>query len=136
MTISEVCKFLLSTFFFLGEWRKRKHTAVAQDENEAAAADEEEGAHELKERDSDSRTSEDDDGESSTTLRLSQEDYAGDLPPWMGGESKGIVMDFVLAVKDEVASDVRYGFAHLALFYVVMNNMVRQQHASEQRSGY
>ena len=93
---------------------------MAQDEADAAEVE----AHELKGRDSESHSSEDDDGESSTTLRLSQEDYAGDVPHWMGGQSKGMVMDFVMAVKDEVATDVRYGFAHLALFYVVMNNMV------------
>jgi hypothetical protein len=43
----------------------------------------------------------------------------------MRGASKGAVANFIHAVKEEVASDVRYGFAHLALFYVVMNNMVR-----------
>ena len=67
---------------------------------------------------------EDDNSESSATLRLSQEDYVGDAPSWMGGH-RGGVMGFVTAVKEEVAIDVRYGFAHLALFYVVMNNMVR-----------
>jgi hypothetical protein len=42
----------------------------------------------------------------------------------MRSASKGAVLDFIQAARDEVASDVRYGFAHLALFYVVMNNMV------------
>ena len=119
VTISEFCKFLLSTFFFYGEWRKRKHTALAQDDRD------EEVAHELKRRDSDSRDGmDDDDGESSTTLRLSQEDYVGNIPSWMGGYVRGSHMDFVTAVKQEITIDVRYGFAHLALFYVVMNNMV------------
>ena len=83
----------------------------------------EELAHELKRRDSRDGM-EDDDGESSTTLRLSQEDYAGDVPSWMGKQGGGSYMDFINAVKEEITIDVRYGFAHLALFYVVMNNMV------------
>jgi hypothetical protein len=112
VTISEFCKFLLSTFFFVGEWRKRRHEPVATEEDE-------EEEHELKQHDL-----EEDDAESSrASIRLSQEDYAGDLP-WMRSTRKGAVLDFVEAVKDEVASEVRYGFAHLALFYVVMNNMV------------
>jgi hypothetical protein len=104
----------------LGEWRKRKHIAVAQDEEE------ETHAHELKRRDSDSQDDSDSDGQSSTTLRLSQEDYAGDVPSWMGSAQKGSFMDFVTSVREELTVDVRYGFVHLALFYVVMNNMVWQ----------
>ncbi len=88
--------------------------------------------HELEtKQDLDSRSStevedDDDDAESSkASIRLSQEYFAAANLPWMMGASKGGVPNFIHAIKEEVASDVRYGFAHLALFYVVMNNMVR-----------
>lgn len=91
---------------------------MSQDEEE------ETHAHELKRRESESNDS-DSDGQSSTTLRLSQDDYAGEVPSWMGSAQKGSLMDFVTSVRQELTVDVRYGFVHLALFYVVMNNMVR-----------
>lgn len=71
----------------------------------------------------DGKEREGDDDSSSASIRLSEEDYAGNLP-WMNRARDSTPLEFIQAVRNEVASDVRYGFAHLALFYVVMNNMV------------
>ena len=132
MTISEFCKFLLSTGFFFREWRQRTYAAVPSDaieEQSLKLEAIEEGGNE--------------DGESSGSVDLDGEDYASlELPSWMQGARGFRLSEFIEAIKGEVSTDVRYGFVHLALLYVVMNNMVSAhstlvgQHLSNPRTRF
>lgn len=112
VTISEFLKFLLSSFFFWREFKRRAGaSSISQDTPNAGSVTLEE-IEEGKER---PRDSEELNFEDEDPLHGSNESFSSPRTTFAA---------FVQAVKDEIPSETRYGFAHLALFYVLINNIV------------
>jgi hypothetical protein len=68
------------------------------------------------------------DGESSSdTLSLEGEDYVSNRQgtEYSYGHRRFQLKAFLESAKDEIPAETRYGFMHLALFYVLINNTVR-----------
>jgi hypothetical protein len=116
VTISETLKFLLSSYLFYRDWRKRGYAPVPED-----------SSNEIKFEDVEDGKEERDGGESSSdTLSLEDEDYASNSGGMHNsfGNRRFQFKAFFQACKDEIPTEVRYGFVHLALFYVLINNTV------------
>ena len=116
VTISETLKFLLSSYLFYRDWRKRRYAPVP-----------EEVLNEIKFEDVEDDKEERDGGESSSdTISLEDENCALNNESMHNsfGNRRFELKSFFEACKDEIPTEVRYGFVHLALFYVIINNTV------------
>ncbi|KAF2668334.1 hypothetical protein BT63DRAFT_425654 [Microthyrium microscopicum] len=113
VTISETLKCLLSTFLFYREWKNREggvrlpQTPIPS--QPVTLRDMEEG----KEKDDDD----------SDTLSISDDDPLHHMEKSYQ-HSQGTYAAFFEAVKEEIPQEIKFGFAHLALFYVLINNIV------------
>ncbi|KAF2395650.1 hypothetical protein EJ06DRAFT_484915 [Trichodelitschia bisporula] len=113
VTISELLKFLLSTYLFFREWKKRTYAEVAQEpdieikETPAAFKDDE------------------NDAESSSSRLLEEEDFLATPSQTQSAPVRRFdAAGFMAAVREEIPAETRYGFVHLALFYVIINNTI------------
>jgi hypothetical protein len=117
VTISEFLKFLLSSFFF---WREFKRRGGAQQLNQdtplASGSVSLEDIEEGKER---ARQSEDLSFEEEDPLHGIDKSYV---------TQRSTFYAFVQAAREEIPVETRFGFAHLALFYVLINNIVSSRH--------
>ena len=117
VTISETFKLLLSSVFFYREWRQRGYMPeLGEALSEIKFEDVEEG----KERDGQKRK------QVSDTLSLNDENYASHIEETETsfGHRPFHLKAFLGSCKDEIPVEIRYGFVHLALFYVLINNTV------------
>lgn len=114
MTISESLKLLLSTYFFYREWLQRRQESIHR-----TLSTEDDLRNSMEEKDlcdEEGGDTESEDGKS---------ERAVDARYWTLGNPNSDLGSFFQACRDELPSEVKFGFAQLALFYVLINNTVR-----------
>ncbi|KAF2435425.1 hypothetical protein EJ08DRAFT_337087 [Tothia fuscella] len=113
VTISEFLKLLLSTYFFYREWLQRRQNSTHQTLS----------VEEMR-RDSMEEKGLCEDGSEETSEGSKRSESAVDARYWTLSNPRSDVGSFVQACRDELPTEIRYGFAQLALFYVLINNTV------------
>jgi hypothetical protein len=114
VTISEFLKLLLSTYFFYREWLQRRQTSIHRTLS----------TEEIQ-RDSTEEKRLCEEGCEDTQSHNSRSGRAMDARYWTLRNPRSDLGSFFQACRDELPSDIGFGFAQLALFYVLINNTVR-----------